>query len=108
MLFRPKGPACQSCGMPLSRDPRGGGTNADGTLSSEYCSRCYESGAFTQPNITAAEMTALVEEKLRSMHFPGFIARRFSREVPSLRRWKNRSASQPSARASASELQPRA
>jgi hypothetical protein len=107
-VFRPKGPACQSCGMPLSRDPRGGGTNADGTQSSEYCSRCYESGAFTQPNITAEQMTALVEEKLRSMHFPGFIARRFAREVPSLRRWKGRSASQPSPRASASELQPRA
>ncbi|MBC7771253.1 MAG: hypothetical protein H7210_02040 [Pyrinomonadaceae bacterium] len=29
-MFRPKGPACQSCGMPLSKDPRGGGTNADG------------------------------------------------------------------------------
>jgi hypothetical protein len=94
--------------MPLSRDPRGGGTNADGSQSSEYCSRCYEQGAFTQPNITAAEMTALVEEKLRSMHFPGFLARRFAKEVPSLRRWKNKSASHASARASASELQPRA
>jgi hypothetical protein len=107
-VFRPKGPACQSCGMPLSRDPRGGGTNADGTQSSEYCSRCYEGGTFTQPNITAEEMTALVESKLRSMHFPGFIARRFAREVPSLRRWKNRSTSLPSPRASASDLQPRA
>jgi hypothetical protein len=94
--------------MPLSKDPRGGGTNADGSHSSEYCSRCYEQGAFTQPNITAAEMTALVEEKLRSMHFPGFLARRFAKEVPSLRRWKNKSASSSSARASASELQPRA
>jgi hypothetical protein len=94
--------------MPLSRDPRGGGTNADGSQSSEYCSRCYEQGAFTQPDITAAEMTALVEEKLRSMHFPGFLARRFAKEVPSLRRWKNKSASHGSAHASASELQPRA
>jgi hypothetical protein len=94
--------------MPLSKDPRGGGTNADGRQSTEYCSHCYERGAFTQPDITAEEMTALVEGKLRSMHFPGFIARRFAKEVPSLRRWSNKSASHYPARASASELQPRA
>jgi Putative zinc ribbon domain len=74
--------------MPLSRDPRGGGTNADGSLSSEYCSHCYQRGAFTQPDITAAEMTTLVEGKLRSMHFPGFLARRFAKEVPTLGRWR--------------------
>jgi len=94
--------------MPLSKDPRGGGTNADGTQSSEYCSRCFERGAFTQPNITAEEMTALVEGKLRSMHFPGFLARRFAKDVPTLRRWRKKSASHTSAGASASELQPRA
>ena len=91
-MFRPKGPACQSCGMPLSKDPLGGGTNADGSTSSEYCSHCYREGAFTQPNITAAEMTTLVEGKLRSMHFPGFLARRFAKEVPTLRRWRNQAA----------------
>jgi len=94
--------------MPLSKDPRGGGTNADGTLSSEYCSHCYGKGAFTQPNITLEQMTALVEGKLRSMHFPGFLARRFAKDVPTLRRWLNKTASQTSARASSSELQPRA
>jgi putative zinc ribbon protein len=75
--------------MPLSKDPRGGGTNADGSISGEYCSHCYQKGAFTQPNITAAEMTTLVEGKLRSMHFPGFLAKRFAKEVPTLRRWRN-------------------
>jgi hypothetical protein len=88
-MFRPKGPACQSCGMPISKDPLGGGTNADGTRTAEYCSRCYERGAFTQPDITAAEMQTLVEGKLRSMHFPGFLARRFAKEVPTLRRWRS-------------------
>jgi len=107
-MFRPKGPACQSCGMPLGKDPRGGGTNADGSLSSEYCSHCYGQGSFTQPNITAQEMQGLVEGKLKSMHFPGFLARRFAKDIPSLRRWRHTSASQPSPRASASELQPRA
>jgi Putative zinc ribbon domain len=106
-MFRPKGPNCQSCGMPLSKDPLGGGSNADGSVNSEYCSHCYRKGVFTQPNITAAEMMKLVEGRLRSMHFPGFLARRFAREVPTLRRWRSRSASQV-ARSSASELQPRA
>jgi hypothetical protein len=88
-MFRPKGPACQSCGMPLSRDPMGGGTNADGTRTAEYCSHCYRKGAFTQPDITAEQMQTLVEGKLRTMHFPGFLARRFAKDVPTLRRWKN-------------------
>ena len=26
-MFRPKGPVCQSCSMPLSRDEKGGGTS---------------------------------------------------------------------------------
>ena len=106
-MFKPKGPNCQSCGMPLSKDPLGGGSNADGSLSGEYCSHCYRKGVFTQPNITAEEMMKLVEGKLRSMHFPGFLARRFAREVPTLRRWRGKPAS-PSARIGTSELQPRA
>jgi hypothetical protein len=94
--------------MPISRDPLGGGTTADGSLTTEYCSHCYRQGAFTQPNITVEEMTALVEGKLRSIHFPAFLARRFAKDVPTLGRWRKKNAGQSSARASASELQPRA
>lgn len=43
---------CQSCGVPLSRDDRKGGTNADGTRSRVYCSRCFVYGRFTTPDIT--------------------------------------------------------
>ena len=106
-MFKPKGPNCQSCGMPLTKDPLGGGSNADGSLTSEYCSHCYRKGVFTQPDITMEEMMKLVEGKLRSMHFPGFLARRFSREVPTLRRWRGKTAGQ-SARPGTTELQPRA
>jgi hypothetical protein len=28
---------CQSCGMPMKRDPQGGGTNADGSINENYC-----------------------------------------------------------------------
>lgn len=106
-MFKSRGPACQSCGMPLSKDPLGGATNADGSRSNEYCSRCYHQGAFTQPNITAEEMTTLVEGKLRSMHFPGFLARRFAKEVPTLRRWKNQGARAGPRRDRASEASAR-
>lgn len=87
-MFKPGGRVCQSCGIPLSRDPLGGGTGIDGSRSEEYCSRCYRDGSFTEPDITAEQMAAKVEGKLRSMHFPGFLARRFARGVPSLRRWQ--------------------
>jgi hypothetical protein len=106
-MFRPKGRVCQSCGMPLSKDPLGGGSNADGSSSSEYCSHCYRKGVFTAPHITVEEMMKLVEGKLRSMHFPGFLARRFAREVPTLRRWRGK-APRPAPQGRPSELQPRA
>src|SRR5262245_2209079 len=87
-MFKPKGPFCQSCGMPLSRDPLGGGTNADGSRSPEYCSHCFLDGKFTEPDLTMSQMVAKVEAKLQSMHFPGFIARRLAGGIPSLRRWQ--------------------
>jgi hypothetical protein len=78
---------CQSCGMPLSRDVRGGGTNADGSRSRTYCSHCYAGGRFTQPGITAAGMQALVKGKLREMGLPGFVGWLFARKIPKLARW---------------------
>jgi hypothetical protein len=75
--------------MPLNKDPLAGGTNADGSTNVEYCSHCYRSGRFTEPHITAAEMMTKVEGKLREMHLPGFLARRFARNIPTLRRWQN-------------------
>jgi hypothetical protein len=78
---------CQSCGMPMKRDEKGGGTNADGSKSAEYCSHCYEGGVFTRPDISASEMQALVKGKLKDMGFPGFLAGMFSSNVPRLGRW---------------------
>jgi hypothetical protein len=32
---------CQSCAMPQSKDPQGGGTNDEGSRNEKYCSYCY-------------------------------------------------------------------
>jgi Putative zinc ribbon domain len=92
-MLGPKGPFCQSCGMPLSRDPLGGGTEANGARSAEYCSHCYRIGRFTEPDLSVEQMVAKVEGKLRGMHFPGFLARRFTKNIPTLRRWQSSTAS---------------
>jgi len=80
---------CQSCGMPLKKDPQGGGTKSDGTRSTMYCSYCYENGAFKQPNWSAHQMQVFVKVKLKEMGFPGLLASFFSRNIPKLERWKN-------------------
>jgi len=82
---------CQSCGMPLKMDPESGGTEADGSKSEKYCSYCYRGGAFLSPDMTLAEMQALVKEKLREKGVPGFIAAFFARGIPRLERWRAQS-----------------
>ncbi len=79
---------CQSCGMPLKKDPEGGGTEANGTKSMKYCSRCYQAGAFVNPGMTMVEMQVLVKNKLKEMGFPGFLAGFFVKGIPRLERWK--------------------
>lgn len=79
---------CQSCGMPLKKDENGGGTNADGTKSKMYCSKCYKGGKFISPNMTVEEMQLLVKGKLKEFGFPGFIAGFFTKGIPKLERWR--------------------
>ncbi len=78
---------CQSCGMPLRRDEKGGGTNADGSKSAMYCSHCYGAGEFTLPDISAAEMQERVKNKLREIGFPRPARWLFTRNIPKLARW---------------------
>jgi hypothetical protein len=80
--------SCQSCGMPLKKDEKGGGTNADGSRSTMFCSRCYDRGKFTTPDMTASQMQELVKGKLKEMGFPGFLAGFFTKGIPKLERWK--------------------
>jgi len=79
--------SCQSCGMPMKKDPQGGGSNADGSKNNEYCSLCYESGEFTQPDFTAEDMQRFCVEKISECGIPRFVARLFTRNIPKLHRW---------------------
>ncbi len=78
---------CQSCGMPLKRDEKGGGTNTDGSKSTVYCSHCYLSGKFVLPDITVEQMQLRVRQKLIEFGIPRFLTGFFTRGIPKLRRW---------------------
>ena len=79
---------CQSCGMPLKKDPQGGGSNVDGSKSTKYCSYCFSGGVFKQPDWTAEQMQAFCKSKLQEHGFPKFIAGWITKNVPKLERWK--------------------
>jgi hypothetical protein len=89
-MFKPKGPYCQSCGMPLSKDESGGGTEADGRKSTDYCSHCYVRGRFADPDLTVNQMVEKVRAKMKGMHIPGFLANSFTKDIPTLKRWATR------------------
>jgi len=86
-MFKPKGPYCQSCGMPLSKDEKGGGTEADGSKSALYCSHCYAGGQFTNPDLTVDQMIERVRGKMKEMHIPGFLTKSLVKDIPTLARW---------------------
>ena len=74
--------------MPLKRDEQGGGTNADGSKSTMYCSHCYQTGEFLLPGITVEQMQERVSDKLREFGVPGFLAGIFTRRISKLERWQ--------------------
>ena len=78
---------CQSCGMPMSKDPFKGGSNADGSKNTVYCSYCYQKGSFVGPT-TAAEMQKFCIQKLKEMGVPRPIGWLMTRGIPGLSRWK--------------------
>ena len=80
---------CQSCGMPMKQDKKGGGSEKNGTLSKMYCSSCYEGGAFKSPNMTLQEMQKLVDDVLKNeMKFPKIFRWLAVKQIPRLARWK--------------------
>ena len=80
---------CQSCSMPLSKDPEHGGTEIDESKSELYCSYCYKDGEFLSPEIdTAKKMQDFCIVKMQEQGMPKFVAWIFTRGIPRLKRWK--------------------
>lgn len=79
---------CQSCGMPMSKDPQGGGTNADGSKNIKYCSYCFQNGAFTY-NGTVTEFQEFCRKKMIESGHNKFMAWLLTRGMKRLERWKN-------------------
>ena len=79
---------CQSCGMPLKKDPQGGGTNADGSKTAEYCSYCYQNGNFTDNETDVKAYQKKVIDIMASKGMWKPVAWLLTRGIPNLRRWK--------------------
>jgi hypothetical protein len=73
--------------MPLQLDTPGrpAGRPPDDRL---YCSHCYRAGAFVLPDLTVEQMQARVLAKLRDVGVPESRARRLTRRIRSLQRWR--------------------
>jgi hypothetical protein len=86
---QPKGPFCQSCGMPLEK-PDDFGTAADGFRINDYCHYCFEGGKFTEPQIT---MQGMIEKCVGIMAQQGIMPEAQARAlmsgvIPTLKRWR--------------------
>lgn len=79
---------CQSCGMPMHKDPQGGGTEADGSKSQTYCSICYDQGGFRHPDVSVTEFQQYCQEALMRSGTPKIMAWMFTRGIPRLARWQ--------------------
>ena len=82
---------CQSCGMPLGKEPKGGGTNADNSKSEKYCSFCYHGGKFTDDGITLEEkVNKNIQIAVSMLGMSEGKARELAQSIlPNLERWKN-------------------
>ncbi|HYF91999.1 MAG TPA: zinc ribbon domain-containing protein [Symbiobacteriaceae bacterium] len=79
---------CQSCGMPLTGDDVLG-TEANGAKSTEYCTYCYQRGAFTQPNMSMEQMVEVCVPFMVQGGMEKEAATKLMREtLPHLKRWR--------------------
>jgi hypothetical protein len=72
----------------MNKDPKGGGSNADGTKSTKYCSYCYRNGKFTDNFTTAREMQLFLRKKFKEQGFGPLRRWFYTSYIPKLERWK--------------------
>jgi len=81
---------CQSCGMPITKDEEKG-TDSDGKRNEEYCTYCYQNGAFTA-DVSMEQMINICAEHVDK--WPMKITKEdaiamMKEHFPNLKRWKN-------------------
>ena len=81
---------CQSCGIPLNKDSQGGGTNADGSKNTKYCSFCYQNGEFVGGEIAVEIFQDFCRKTMIKHGTPRLLAWLFTRGMKRLDRWNKR------------------
>lgn len=79
---------CQSCGMPLKQDPEKGGSNADGSKNTKYCSYCFKDGQFLYEGNDIKEFQEFCRQKMIEGGHNKFTSWLFTRGMTRLERWK--------------------
>ena len=64
------------------------GTEANGTLSTEYCWHCYQNGSFTNPFYTLADMQNHVRHAMQTRHMDNKDIYHTVNLLPELKRWE--------------------
>ena len=76
----------------MKKDEKGGGTNADGSISSKYCSMCYANGEFLSPPEinTAKKFQKYCVQEMKKEGINGMLAWVLTRGIPKLERWNTK------------------
>jgi hypothetical protein len=75
--------------MPIAGEPNRGGTEADGTVSPDYCGFCYQKGEFTTPGVTLAQFVERLKKVMADSAVPDEAAQKALAILPTLKRWRN-------------------
>lgn len=86
---------CQSCGMPLKANQGDfRGTEADGTRSELFCTKCYLQGKYTDPNLTKEQLIEITYREIDKSEMSKFrkwlIKKVYPMQLNSLVRWRNK------------------
>ena len=84
----PNASICQSCAMEMA-EGSDFGTEADETLSVDYCTHCYQGGEFVDPDLTIEQMSAIAADFIEADDVTMAEAKAISKTLLSdLKRWQ--------------------
>ncbi|MCK9487096.1 MAG: zinc ribbon domain-containing protein [Dehalococcoidia bacterium] len=80
---------CESCGFNMRRNSDFG-TTSDREMTEQYCSVCYEAGAFRHPAASVDEFISAAVEDIASARkqSTGKLKLQLKKDLPKLARWK--------------------